>query len=62
MRQGGPWRTYVWHSETNTFFKRQSEMIVILEDVHYILIFSVFGRPLVGGAISNPISYFSRLV
>lgn len=49
-----------WHPETNTFFMRQGEMTVTLEDVGYILGLPTNGSPLVGGAIRSPRSYFAR--
>ncbi|XP_063948066.1 protein MAIN-LIKE 1-like [Daucus carota subsp. sativus] len=49
-----------WRPETNTFFMRQGEMTVTLEDVGYILGLPVVGRPLVGDGIDGNQSYFER--
>ncbi|KAK1386419.1 hypothetical protein POM88_014597 [Heracleum sosnowskyi] len=49
-----------WRPETNTFFMRQGEMTVTLQDVHYILGLPTTGHPLVGAAIHNPKAYFTR--
>ena len=49
-----------WRPETNTFFMRQGEMTVTLEDVGYILGLPIHGRPLVGDAIDNQKDFFRR--
>nr|XP_017256347.1 PREDICTED: serine/threonine-protein phosphatase 7 long form homolog [Daucus carota subsp. sativus] len=49
-----------WRPETNTFFMRQGEMTVTLEDVGYILGLPVMGRPFVGDGIDGNQSYFER--
>ncbi|WOH04457.1 hypothetical protein DCAR_0623866 [Daucus carota subsp. sativus] len=49
-----------WRPETNTFFMRQGEMTVTLEDVGYILGLPIHGRSLVGDAIDNQKDFFQR--
>nr|XP_017217396.1 PREDICTED: uncharacterized protein LOC108194972 [Daucus carota subsp. sativus] len=49
-----------WRPETNTFFMRQGEMTVTLEDVGYILGLPIHGRPLVGDVIDNQKDFFRR--
>ena len=49
-----------WRPETNTFFMRQGEMTVTLEDVGYILGLHVVGRPVFGDGIDGNKTYFIR--
>ena len=49
-----------WRPETNTFFMRQGEMTITLEDVGYILGLPTFGEPLVGNPMNSPKAYFAR--
>ncbi|XP_074327243.1 uncharacterized protein LOC141665159 [Apium graveolens] len=50
----------MWRPETNTFFMRQGEMTVTLEDVGYILGLLVVGHPLVGDGLDSALGYFAR--
>ena len=49
-----------WRPETNTFFMRQGEMTVTLEDVGYILGLPTQGEALTGGVIENRAAYFAE--
>ncbi|XP_063936210.1 protein MAIN-LIKE 1-like [Daucus carota subsp. sativus] len=49
-----------WRPETNTFFMRQGEMTITLQDVSYILGLPILGQALGGPAIQCPASWFRR--
>ncbi|KAL8122926.1 hypothetical protein AgCh_011058 [Apium graveolens] len=49
-----------WRPETNTFFTRQGEMTVTLEDVGFILGLPVQGDALTCGVIENKAAYFAN--
>ena len=49
-----------WRPETNTFFTRQGEMTVTLEDVGFILGVPVQGDALTCGVIENKAAYFAN--
>lgn len=49
-----------WRPETNTFFMRQGEMMVTLEDVGYILGLPVVGEAVTCGLIANRKEFFVR--
>ena len=49
-----------WRPETNTFFMRQGEMTVTLEDIGYILGLPVFGETLSCGHMESRREFFKH--